>query len=275
MTTDISQVPEGLPQHLIEAMQNKQPTGLEEMAGYIVPPRLKVVQEKKDDERIQNCATGEVIVLPQILTVAKPGASFFFTPIYTWDEFCVHNPYRFKELPMIRERSIDSKSELADKARNQVREQCPESDDPTKQIKYVTHLNYLMAIHGIPELHGISVLASFFLGEFSTGQGLLNLIKLRTMRRVPMWGHVFEARVGQHKDKTGGFKWMGLNISNPTADADISAFATTNAMILDESYYKALEAAHEEAKANKERIQANYEDAVVESTPNVPEGDTL
>jgi hypothetical protein len=269
-TTDLA-VPSSLPAHLQNAISHKESTGLEEMGNYIVPPRLKIIQDKKDD-KYESFASGDVIVVPQLEKLCSKGEPFQFTVLYTFDEFCVHNPYQLRaSLPMIRERTIDPKSDLAEKARNMITEPCPENLE--HEIKYVTHLNFLIAVHGIESLKGIELLVSFHLGEFKTGQGLLNLLRMRSNGGIPIYGHVLSAHSAKHSG--GGFNWMGLDISNPSAeyiDAGGSQYVT------DEDLYNSFEAAHNEAKANKSRIQADYGDAdAVADAANVdaPESDTL
>ena len=256
-----------LPEHLQRAIANKgnQASGLEEMANYIVPPRLKVVQDKKDDERFEDVPSGTVVVIPQMLRLCGKGESFRFTPIYAWDEFTIHNPYQMRStLPFIRERTVDPKSEIADRARNREEFPCPESE--AHFCKYVTHLNFLLAIHDVPDLAGIEVLISFHTGEFKTGQHLLNLLRMRTNTGVPMYGVVLEATPGKHTSGTNN--WMGLDISNPTADYEPGPWVTDGAL------YGRFEAAHELAKQNKARIQADHEDAPQDAA-TAPESDTL
>jgi len=266
---------EQTPAHLLAAMQEDTGTGMEDMGNYIVPPRLKVIQDKKVLEGIQGCVTGQVVIMPQVSTLCMPDGSFFFTVLYMWDEFCIHNPYKIKTLQMIRERTLDPKSEIATKAQLLTREPCPEApNDDDAKLKYVTHLNFLLAVHGIPELEGIEILYSAFLGEFKTGKNLVNLLRTRTTRGVPIYGHILEAAPGVHSPKSGGDDWYGLNITNPTAGSDISSFATLQNEVKDPELFGEFKAAHKRAKENKERFQAVYEDiAVEEETQTV--GDTL
>lgn len=243
-----------LPQHLIDAQQENDGRGLEDMEQYLSPPRLKVVQEKKEEayKPFNDC---DVLVTNTKQVICKKGEFFVFTPIFMFDEFCVHNPYALKQLQMIRERTFDPDSEVAQKCRNLVSEPCPE--DPSKEIRYATHLNFLIAIHDVPELVGIPVLATFFLGEFRTGSNLLALIRARCSGGTPLYAWKFQATPTDHKG--GGFEWYGLDISNPSADYDGKPF------VEDAAQFEQFKKLHEEARADKERIRADYDDRTVDS----------
>jgi len=263
-----------LPSHLANYSKGGDfQTGLEEMGNYIVPPRIKVIQDKHDDEVFQNMPSGDVIILPTLSKICSKDEGFHFTPIFTWDEFCLHNPYnRPKGVPFIRERTVDPKHEIAAKSRDRVEEVYPE-DEKLDKMKYVTHLNFLIAIHDVEEMKGVEVLVSFFIGEFRTGSAFLNLLRMRTNGGIPIYGHIFEARPARHTNNKGN-NWIGLDISNPTADYFDEGGSQ---YVTDENLFNSFAALHREAKVNKDRIQASFEEESGENSRSdeAPESDTL
>ena len=255
-----------LPAHLMESV-NKENTGLEDVNQYISPPRLKIVQDKRSDEKYKQFSGGDIVVIPQLEKICDKDGFFIFTPLFIYDEFCIHNPYALRaRLPMIRDRTLDPKSEIAEKARRMVTEDCPE--DSEHQIKYVTHLNFLVAIHDVSSLKGIEVALSFSLGEFKTATALMGSLRMRCNNGTPIYAHKFQATPGEHK--SGSNEWWGLDITNPTADYEGSPWVEDAEMF---EHFKSL---HENYKANRDLIKTDYtDDSQTEPSNEVTNSDTL
>lgn len=245
----------GLPQHLIDAMQSKEDTGLEGMEQYLSPPRLKVCQPSRKEE-FKGFDEGTVLVIPSKEVVCVEGEFFIYTPIYTFDQFCVHNPWKTREtLPMIRESTYDPESEIAQKSRNFIREACPEM--PSEEIRYVTHINTFIYIHHVPALENTPVLWSQFMGEWRAGRRMLDLLAARCSNGTPIYGCKLMGTVNLRRDK--GNEWYGIDSTNPSADYDGKPW------VEDAQLFEQLKELRQTLKANKERFNLNYDDESPES----------
>jgi hypothetical protein len=166
--------------------------------------------------------TGDVAAMPMAQMVAPfdpqsgAGSPFAFVPLFFFPEFISTNPIELPNLMMIRERTLDSKSELAKKCRNaETRQELHPDSPPGKNymIRNVECLNFVVALTD-PEspVHGVPITMTFVRGEFRQGQNLASLIRMRNVDQC--YGCVFQASVGPRKKDA--FDWMGFNVSNPT-----------------------------------------------------------
>ena len=258
---------EQLPQYLIDAIRPDGETGLEEMRSFLTPPMLKVVQAKRTDA-YKPFAEGSVIVTPTNEIVCAKEGYFPFTVLYTYSQYCVHNSFARPEgLFTIRESTFDFNSEIAQKCRDFVTEPMPEDPtNPKMWIKYATHINALIVIHGIPALENIPVIFSQYLGAWKSGRRMLDLLNARTgLSHTPIYCHNLMAHQVNLKSKEND--WEGLDISNPTADVDVGKYVTAEQLVK----YKEL---HDMLKADRDRLVVNYEDEVPQDNGAV-ESDTL
>lgn len=250
MSTELT-VPkdEQLPAHLIEYAKRGSPTGMEGADTFLTPPRLKIMQAGREGE-FKNFPEGAVIVTPTNEVVCGPKGFFAFTVLYRYEQFCVHNPFdRPDDMTLIREATFDFDSEVASKCLNFVSEPFPEN--PTLQIRYVTHYNSLIIVHGIPALARTPVLLSQFIGSAKSGRRLLDLLKVRTSDGTPIYVHNVMAK---QTELPGKKTYQGLEISNPTADVDCGRW------VMDLAEVAAYEALHEKCKAERDRFIVTYDD---------------
>jgi len=247
-----------LPTHLIPYIDKGGPTGLEEMSEFLTPPRLKIAQANRKGE-FKAFEEGTILITPTNEVACGPNGFFAFTVVYAYPQFCVHNPFKRPEgMPWIRESTLDADSELAQKCVQFVSETMPEDND--QKIRYATHFNFLIIIHGIPTFANIPVIMSLFIGEAKSGKRLNDLIKARVSgeyKGTKIYMHNIMAHQSLHRNP--GNEWQGLDFSNPTADVDCGRFVPTAEFV--EAYAKL----HEQCKVDKERFVIKYDDDEVTS----------
>lgn len=267
MSTELTtKVNSELPSYLANYAKSGGSTGLEEMRGFLTPPRLKVMQAMRKGEFKEKFQEGMVAVTPTNELVCGPDGFFGFTVLYTYSHFCVHNPYKRPEgMSLIRATTFDYNSEIAQKCLNFVSEPMPE--DPSLEIKYATHINALIIIHGNPALANTPVMLSQYIGEWKSGRRMLDLLNARTQDGTPIYVHNLMAHQTLHKGN--GNEWQGLDISNPTADVDCGRFVPNAELV--EQYAKL----HEQCKADKEKFSVKYDDESVADPVDTVDGDTL
>lgn len=176
------------------------------MNQYCKPPRLKIVQASSDPPFKPPFTDKDIIVIPQMIKIADEGNPFSFTPIFYFPDWACWNPYKMKAtLPTIRESSTDPMSDIARKARNFVKEPCPENAE--YNIRYCQHHNFYIVLHDIPELRDIPIMFSFIRGEYKTGDSLIGQIQTR---QAPKFACRF---MGVPADHSGsGESWYGTDI---------------------------------------------------------------
>jgi len=201
-----------------EWMANDEVIGTEEMAGYVQPARLLIVQPTSK-EPLNNYDMGTAIVMPTETVVGKyskqEGAlekPIIIVPIFFYPEFTLDNPRSIWPIHgSVRERSLDPNSTLAIRAQDPKRreEPCPDSPDG-KPMRYSARLNFIIAIMG--EVAQIAFI-QFKSAEYRHGQAFNSLIRAR--RRSP-FGCQFALDVKQRKNDKG--TWYGFSASNPPED---------------------------------------------------------
>lgn len=268
MSTDmINKEQSQLPSYLIDLAKAGGQTGLEEMTQFLTPPRLKIMQPMKGDG-FDQFPVGTVIVTPTNEVVCDLDGVFGLTVLYTYSQFCVHNPYnRPKDMFLIREATFDFNSEIAQKCLAFTREPMPEN--PQEELIYATHINALIIVHGVPAIANTPIMLSQYIGEWKSGRRMLDLLKARTQDGTPIYCHNLMAKSSiRTREKN---KWYGLDFSNPTGDVDCGRFVPSIELV--QAYGKM----HEECKANKERFTVKYDEdeAVVAGNDGEVKSDTL
>jgi len=233
---------------------------------YISPARLKIVQGTARAP-FDEYDKGTAVILPVMQVLARPGESFLFTPVFMFPEWLLVNPLSTQgELPMIRERTFDKSSELAERAKDPARryQSCPEkpSQDMKNQMCYVEALNFMCVIHGIPIMQGVPIVMSFQKGEHFSGRKLATLIK---MRNAKMYAGIYVASTGAPRRNADG-AWYGVDCTNPTSEVsptwvDVTSFALFGEM-------------HDGLKAEKDRIMVNYADTDLGESAGEDDADT-
>lgn len=260
-----------IPQHLIDAAQEGGETGLEQMREYLTPPRIKVMQPSRKEPFKSQFEEGVVISTPSNTVICGPDGHFAYTVIFTYDQFCVHNPWeRPDDMPYIRESTLDKKSVIAQKCRNYISEPCPEVNG--EEIRYMTHINAFILVHGVPELEGVPILLSQYSGEAKSGAHMLDTLNTRCQNGMKIYDHRLMAH--QVPRKKGKNEWQGLDHANPGPDVPFGPFIEDP---LQTARYKEL---HKQAKelVDSGRIVVDYDEegAPAEESEVVPvNSDTL
>lgn len=202
--------PEDRPAYLAEITPDKVDNS--DLNAFAKPPRIKIVQGSTKAPIKPPFAEGDAIILPHMKKIADMETAFEFVPLHFFPSWSCINPYQLRsQMPTVREFSLDPRSEVAYKAKNFVRERCPENTE--YELKYSESLNFIIAIEGIEEFDLVPVHIFFVRGEYATGQKLIGQIQLR---KAPRYACRFRAAVDEetHKDKQGN-EWRGLVIDNP------------------------------------------------------------
>ena len=241
---------------------------IDDLKQYVRPPRVKVVQALSDTELVDAFGVGSVVLLPQGSPVmemkfdekARPCLDqvepMLFTPLFFFAEFVCWNPLALKgTVPAIRERSFDPNSDIAKKAQNPNLRTEVYPEDPSHEIQYCEHLNFVVAIEGVDD----PCVLSFARAEFSMGQKFASMAKMRAQRGCPLYGGVYAAYIGHRVNNKGN--WYGLDIANPPED--VSPF-------VDEAVFEQYKALHEELKQQHADalIRVDYEDESVNTSPS-------
>jgi hypothetical protein len=196
-------------------MLEEEVIGTEEMAGYIQPARLLIVQPTSK-EPLNNYDMGTALIMPTETVAGKfiksEGAlekPIIIVPIFFYPEFTLDNPRSIWPIHgSVRERSLDPNSEIAIRSQDPKRreEPCPDSPDG-KMMRYSARLNFIVAIMG--EVAQIALI-QFKSAEYRHGMSFNSLIRAR--RRSP-FGCQFALDVKQRKNDKG--VWYGFSASNP------------------------------------------------------------
>jgi len=126
--------------------------GLQELAQYVMPPMLKVVQKAASDALLNKFNVADVIVMPNqtLLYSQESQEPFEFVIVGFYGEFVAWNPIEAQACGAIRERTQDPRSPLALKCKNDKTwsELMPKGkpDDKDLYIRNVEHLNYIVII---------------------------------------------------------------------------------------------------------------------------------
>lgn len=197
------------------------PQGLDLLKRVVRPPRLKVIQGTKSDAYTE-FKTGQVVMTPSKQVLAEPDEPFWVVPLLYYPEWACVNPYEMRgTLNMIRERTLDIRSEIAAKAMDEKRrnaEVCPEDNMFSGQnrgqyrLKYKEYFVFICWLCAKGEVPGQPVLMSFSGGEYGTGQNFAGAI---TNRHAHIYANVFEVRSPSRPRQRKGYTWYGLDPTNP------------------------------------------------------------
>lgn len=247
----LSTAPTNVPAHL----QTAEPKGVELLGRAITPPRAKVTQGNRGPE-YADFPEGAVILTPMKVLLAKNEEPFHFIPLLHFPEWCTVNPIETKgRLPMIRERTLDGRSELAikcqDPTRRQGKDPCPEQ--PGTFLRHLEFLNFIVVVVGRPDLQGMPISLSFASSEWKVGSQLAAYIK---MRRIDICGCVFEGKVPKTKRTNPRGSWYGIDVTNPSEASGVPS------MVEDPEEFKQLMTQHEQlAEAYEAKlIKLEYDD---------------
>lgn len=224
-------------------------TALSLLSQYAQPPRMKLRQPTARSPLSDVAPEGSVVLMPSMQILASLEEEFYVIPVFFYPEWCIFNPLNMPELPTIRERSLDPKSEIAVKSRKPETRFAPvpgfEADfnsQKPKRLSYREHLNFIFQLQG-GELDGTQFVATFAKAEHKTGRTLSSNIQMRTKSsRVNPWGQVYAAKSVKRTNKDG--VWYGLNLTLPTSGVSPYVQSAEQYKWLEESHnelYKAWE----------------------------------
>lgn len=244
MSTDLTAPSKGeVPAFLQDESGDK---ALSLLAQYAQPPRMKLRQPTARPPLSDVAPEGSVVLMPSMQIIASRDEEFHIVPIFFYPEWCVLNPLSMSDLPTIRERSLDPKSDIAVRSRSAETRKGPmpgfESDftsqDPKKRkaLTYQENLNFIFELQD-GELAGTQFVATFAKAEHKTGRTLASNIQMRKKSSgVHPCGLVFAAQSKQRENNDG--RWFGLNIYLPTSG--VSPYVTS------ESHFRGLKKCHDE-----------------------------
>lgn len=216
---------------LPDYMQSYLGEGTEELAQYVLPPRLKIIQPLSVElKQTLGVGDGDILVTPmnlRLLQMPRDGGGnpmyddakpIVVTPIFFWKEWCQWNDVNLRNTPGERPvlvKTLDPMHEVARKACNKATytEAHPRFADHI--IKNVEHLCFLVYLHGVEEVDG-PVILSFQRGDHVAGRQACQLIKLR---RAPIWGNVLGVKAVQRSWQNN--QWPGMDLV--TLPAEIAA----------------------------------------------------
>jgi len=209
-----------LPDFMREDAQKQ--VGLEVAKTLVKPMRLKIVQPLSKAMHEKGFGDGDMVLMPLGAPVAAmprlpngqpdyaKAATFNFTPIFLYKEYCKQNDVNRAELPFIADRSFDPQSDIAMRALNPKRRQEPYPDGSAGKLTYAEHINVIARLVNCPATSQ-PVLLTFFKGEHFVGS---NLCTILVHRSAPPYGNILSLKVGPHKNKVGQ-TWPGFDIDVP------------------------------------------------------------
>ena len=231
--------------------------GTELLTQFVTPPRLKVIQNQRA-EQYKSFSPGDVVLTPHQLVLAKRNEPFWFVPLLFYPEWCTLNPLEMKaSLKMVRERSMDIRSPVAKKARDEKlrgADPCPEN--PQYKLRHVEFLSFIVMLIK-PGFNSTPALMAFSRAEHRMGSNLAALIK---NRQAPIYGCVFEGKVPDTERRNQLGAWYGIDVTNPTSEG-------CPPMFVPQADFEELKALHDKYKAAYAEglIQADYgEDELAE-----------
>jgi len=240
---------------LPDYMKDEEILGLANLAEFVIPPRLKIVQKQSDDKLLEIYKPGDVLLTPSNAMVASldpdtKSCSFNFVPLFMYPEWATWNPIALKgQEPAIRYRTTDPTDPIVVKARNKLlrEELIPGREDGLK-MRHVEHLNFIIMLVD-HEFEGTPALMSFSKGEWGAGSNLCSRITMN--KTVPIYGRAYTAHVA-FRPGSGKGTWYGIDVDNP---ADRVSWVT------EEQYpvFKALHVEFEDHHKNS-RLKAALED---------------
>lgn len=176
-------------------LSSQEAVGLDGLDRVVAPPNLVIVQSMSDKLLEAGYKAGEVVMQPAQEPVPE---TLTVVPVFYFTEYVVLNPREAKELPMIRERSLDHTSDIAQKCRELAEFDCPEM--PGKRCKYQANMVFIVFVEELQQL----ITLRFYRAEYKTGRLFASKIKARN---ASIFAGRYVIQVGVHKNETG--RWHG------------------------------------------------------------------
>jgi len=233
-------------------LQGMTDTSLEDMKGYRVLSRIRVVQAMSDATLKEQCGEGAAVLQPGNVLLSKAKEAFRFVPLFFFPEFITWKDRRDGGSP-IYSRSFDKAGEIAAKSRDSDSRFEPypggPNNDPYK-FRHVEHLNFAGVIYG-GDLHMTPAAMSFAKGELGVGK---NLCSAALLRKTPLWSQVWEFYSGTRD--AGGYQWWGLDFKNP----DLQPWIQESEADTFKSMHDELKALHDAQKLSVDQSDAKTEE---------------
>jgi len=246
--------------------------GTEALKSAVIPPRLKVVQPTSREPFCTLFSQGDIVVVPMMQRVSEydkqeKRVALYFATVFFWHEWCCWNPLAAAgQLKSVRDRSLDPKSSVAIKARDEERRnaeicpEVPEKDGKKQYLSYVEHLNFMIVPFNAGSVEtqfaGLPICLSFARGEWIKGSNMSGLIMVR---RAPIYGCQFQATVRRRTNNKG--TWFGIDVDNPDPTI-VDPWVGKDSFDAMQKLYTEFKTAHAE-----KTLQVDYEDVEEEIKP--------
>ena len=217
-------------------LSEKEVKGMDIINRVIAPPTIVIVQSQSDKLIEAGFEAGDVVLMPAQELVAD---TLTVVPLFFFTEYVIYNPREAKDLPMVREKSYDDASELAERCRDLEEFACPESP----KLLCRCQQNYVFVVF-IEELQLVTSLR-FYRSEFKTGRIWASKIKAR--RASPFAGR-YIIQCGVHKNDKG--RWHGWD------------FKQTGQPWVTDEQYTMYEKMHDELAAAHDYVESNWDDHI-------------
>ena len=212
--SDIVEI-KGSPKWLAEI--SSEDSSMETLAEHRILPRVKVIQSLSEQSLKDQFGEGAVILSPGNGLACPRGEYFDFVPLYFFNEFIKWADLNDSGSSSIMERTFDSASPTAIKARNPANRE--EDYGQGFTARYQEHLNYCGVIYGDNAMTGTACVLGFTRGEFYKGKEFASALFLRKIngKQAPLWSMVW--RFMPAFRERGSYKWFGLDFCNPPQDS--------------------------------------------------------
>lgn len=273
------------PSWMVERGESRK--GAENLAQFIIPPRMKIVQKMSKREEYGTFNTGDLLAIPgkQIISPVqfsdgRPwvySCAVLFVPIFFYPEWVGVNPFAAQGVlsSMIRERSTDPNSDVAIKANARYKMQCPEMlQDATGNKLYVTYgqnLNCVLIVQSVNlQNHNLQPDQLAQVEEYITSLRESNSMLLASWRSGGhKYGRAFAALMQKRKDDIFACQFeMQTCFDKGNGKGDFFALAVDNPENPDDIWVKSAESAKQYedlhdmlAEANRKGVlRAEYDD---------------
>lgn len=252
-----------VPEHLLALMQQVDGSdSLQTMKHHRVVNIVAVIKANSPLEKKKEFGEGSMVIPATKTVIAKLGEPVDIIPVMFFDEFIKWGDRNDKTGTMIREKSLNRTSKLAQLCQSPLTwEETYGTNVPPFKARNTHHLNFMCMIASGP-LTGQLVVLSFARGEFKQGLGWMGSIQQRRFggRLLPLYASVWTAYTVHRANAKG--EWYGIDIK----PAD-QPFATAEQIEITRPMHEQLLADY---KANT--IEVDHEQAV--SVDGEPSADT-
>jgi hypothetical protein len=174
--------------------------GLDMIKRVVRPPRIVIVQSQSQALLDAGFEIGDIVMLP---AREKLPNVLHVTPLIFYPEYVCLNPRELKQLEMVRERSLDPTSDVAQKCKRLEVMACPE--DPKYTCKYQENLIFICFVEEV----GCACAFAFYRSEHKTGTLFASKINARN-KSIFYGRYMLSGEI--HKNEKG--RWHGFAVNN-------------------------------------------------------------